>query len=1451
MIFKSLPGKHRRFVSLARFNSRGGGNPAPPAALPPTTQLVQLIGQLVLRGEGFLTPPDKGVLLDGRMTIRRRAESSGSEPYPEDELEITQDSRAVLRLKADKGEHTLAWNSIGGLPENLQNGLPPGEYTLRAKSGGASATFRVMLVEMRERVMRRAGELERLLGGADDALYVQVAADAMLAYRDEHGNPQPLLADALDLLDAAGSQPLSTGNLQHLQADICRRLEGKRVAATPDRDATGIPAIDDARDAIASGKWHDALGHLQAAESSQDARTRAFARLYRAVILAESGQATGNAAQLLFVEAIDALRDGSSADRFRAHNNFAVFLLNRAQDRIYNHAFQMASGVENPLVASLLDWHIAREHFQAALAAAETGVPAETATVRVNLARLYSTLADLLRVIGTSSSDEPLLKVAEDWAGRMAREAAGDRADGDPMVRAVGQEILAHLAFRRGANMACLEHANQARELYLNAGSLAGCESIYRLRGLLRCATNRGGDDDAGRSSALNDLLVSHLLAELLRERIPGDQVGLRRAGFLARRAYVTEKVVELLIDAGRDAQALRFAELAKARALQDVLAADRSPVAARVEEAAAADDVLADWPTGIAAIEYFVGSERAWLFVVTPRGPVSPRRAASLGETRPRDASVDVKAYPICDEQGQPIASRELIARVQRLIGGLDKLGPVEGRRIAHAAARAGKASFEQSWQHELHWFYNTLIPAECRPSLRPAEMLVVVPHHLLHYFPFAALVTQPDAAEDPTHMPLPRFFVEEPFSLVHAPSLTTWRLLREKPNRPLDQVNVVGIVDFGGRAIRLDGVKTEITNMQEIFGPRIRQIVTDRQATESIARELVTRPGILSISTHGQKVPDRPLEAYLVCQADENNDGYLRAGEIYGLDVQSDLVLLNACYGGFADRSPLPGDDLFGVQRALLHSGARTVVSGLWDIYDATSPDIMKDFWQRVASGIAAPQALAEAQRAYLKAWREFPQEPLRFLTHPYYWAVFTVAGDDRTGGNGQQAAPVARATSDATKRDERVQTPPPATVANGRPPKPAPPQDPAKTEPVAAVTLEPAVGKVNRKAAAPSTSSVAAGPAPSRPKRQTHAVSDAAFDRFVDFTLIQRALISRDAALLVDVALQLADAERILGRNHPALTAEPLLALAARFAVAGDDGTTLDRLLQHAQAHPDSPLNGQIASARRLAGRSRDAESDRRVSVLETSSEAYAEYHALVRDIRLAVLLGDADLLSQVERDLAAARKLSPTHCDALRGLLREAQEVVKNQCEGDRPSSETLAVLSGSHRIPFAQECRCECHHSALLHFARCCHRCPGCGKRIVASRFRQHAALCEAFRDRGRPMSPWRVSASSVAEAMVAKNLLAPSRSRSIFGRWRSGGRFLDFDPSGWMEIQAANGNVATFQFDIDDTTGNPDFWIITGTDKTGYKSRGIIQWIDDDSFVWRGDIGALTYRRVP
>ena len=89
--------------------------------------------------------------------------------------------------------------------------------------------------------------------------------------------------------------------------------------------------------------------------------------------------------------------------------------------------------------------------------------------------------------------------------------------------------------------------------------------------------------------------------------------------------------------------------------------------------------------------------------------------------------------------------------------------------------------------------------------------------------------------------------------------------------------------------------------------------------------------------------------------------------------------------------------GDDLFGLQRAFLQAGANTVVSGLWDVFDDTAPDLMRGFLERLLHGQSAASALAGSQRDFFNLKRSSTKDD--FYTHPYFWSVYTCAGDDRT--------------------------------------------------------------------------------------------------------------------------------------------------------------------------------------------------------------------------------------------------------------------------------------------------------------------------------------------------------------------------------------------------------------------------------------------------------------------
>lgn len=955
------------------------GGPAASSAIgePVTATLAQLSGgETVRSGATLELPYDGAVLLDGRLTVRRAADATDAARG-----RITAGTRDVMQFVLPAGTAEVRWPALAGGRADLRDGLPPGDYRLELDGGiGVEALgFTVLDRVVRDRVRGRADTLARLLGSDRDPLVTQVAVESLLVH------DPPLLADAHEVLASLPADAL-TDHLRRLATGVEERLRSADPgvasrafvfpAPAPVADVKdGDPRIATLRAHVVAGRWDQARPIWHDLLEGTDPRSVGIARLCRAMFLAQSCALLDPAADAEFKAAWDALAEhGTADDRRRACVNYGNFLLRGATTEIHDHALRIAAGVPLSLVTAATRIGSAVTAFELAhrLAADD----AERATALVGLARANALLADVLELAATGTDDALVAasgRAALDAAAALAAAAVAAAPPDLHDVRAVAHEVLGRVAFRTNDAATARRATLDALREYLAAGSLAGAESAHRTLGLLAA--------DAAPAEALDHLLVSLEIGDLLRERMLQDPAGIARAGFLAQRSYVAERVVGLLVALGRPREGLLAAERSKARSLTDVLAARAAGETSRKVPAtdAVTADVLADWPTDVAAVEYFVGAESAWIFTVNPRG--------------------DVAALPISGPDGKPLAPARLVARVQDFLRGIDTLGPRAGRELGERAAAGLPVAFDRGWQDDLAALHETLLPPPARGAFAGATTVVVVPHHILHYVPFAALVVKPDPQPAADRMPLPEFLVDQPYALVHAPSLTSWRALRRHEQRRSAEARVMGIVDFLGAAPTLEGVTRDVANFGEVFGPRLTDVVREGDATESAAAALLGRPGLVAFCTHGQKVPDQPLAGFLACRRGPGDDGKLTVSEVYGVDVRADLVILNCCYGGFADRSPLPGDDLFGMQRALLTRGGGTVVSGLWDIFDATAPDIVRGFCTRLDAGGGAAAALAGSQREYLARWRAADPEVMRFLTHPYYWAVFTVAGDDRT--------------------------------------------------------------------------------------------------------------------------------------------------------------------------------------------------------------------------------------------------------------------------------------------------------------------------------------------------------------------------------------------------------------------------------------------------------------------
>jgi len=115
-----------------------------------------------------------------------------------------------------------------------------------------------------------------------------------------------------------------------------------------------------------------------------------------------------------------------------------------------------------------------------------------------------------------------------------------------------------------------------------------------------------------------------------------------------------------------------------------------------------------------------------------------------------------------------------------------------------------------------------------------------------------------------------------------------------------------------------------------------------------------------------------------------DDENDGYLHAGEVFEHDLSASLVVLSACNSALGELTS--GNELMGLTRSFLYAGAPSIVASLWTVDDRSTSYLMQQFYRNLAT-MSKADALREAKLATMK---EYPD--------PFHWAAFCLQGDYR---------------------------------------------------------------------------------------------------------------------------------------------------------------------------------------------------------------------------------------------------------------------------------------------------------------------------------------------------------------------------------------------------------------------------------------------------------------------
>jgi CHAT domain-containing protein len=132
-----------------------------------------------------------------------------------------------------------------------------------------------------------------------------------------------------------------------------------------------------------------------------------------------------------------------------------------------------------------------------------------------------------------------------------------------------------------------------------------------------------------------------------------------------------------------------------------------------------------------------------------------------------------------------------------------------------------------------------------------------------------------------------------------------------------------------------------------------------------------------------HGTASRLSPLDSAIVLsKATAENDSFkLYARDIIQHPLHAELVTISTCYG--AGARAYSGEGMVGLSWAFLRAGAHNVIGALWEVSDASTPQLMDQLYGELKKGKSSGSALRSAKLSLLHSSGAFRK--------PFYWAPF----------------------------------------------------------------------------------------------------------------------------------------------------------------------------------------------------------------------------------------------------------------------------------------------------------------------------------------------------------------------------------------------------------------------------------------------------------------------------
>ena len=452
------------------------------------------------------------------------------------------------------------------------------------------------------------------------------------------------------------------------------------------------------------------------------------------------------------------------------------------------------------------------------------------------------------------------------------------------------------------------------------------------------------------------------------------------RNSFQENKLDLYRDIISLLVDMGRREEAFNYLERSRSRSFIDLLGNQKLTLHNQADQDAL--DTIGRLSLEVEALKSEIGSyEEPPQALIDQYEEVKAKQIEALIELKLQNPSLST--FVTVD----PLTQRDIEELLEPKIGLLSyMLGKDKG--YIWLLTNQGTTFYEiptteedivqtvtqyrNSVQHlepvddELKKLYGLLIkPVE--KDLAGLEYLGIIPDGPLHFLSFSALQDE-------------KGYLVDQYPLFYTPSGSVLKFtFAKRKKEKVTKVLAVGNPDLGNYNYDLPLAELEAKSIRWNY-PNM-EILTREKANKEWFVKNLSNYGIIHLASHGEFDELNPLLSSLWLASENPNNRRLTVKEIFGLEINADLVTLSACQTGLGQ---LKAGELIGLNRAFIYAGTHALVSALWRVDDLSTSVLMKHFYRSYVT-LDKAKSLRQAQ---LIVKREFP--------HPSYWAGFSLIGD-----------------------------------------------------------------------------------------------------------------------------------------------------------------------------------------------------------------------------------------------------------------------------------------------------------------------------------------------------------------------------------------------------------------------------------------------------------------------